>query len=642
MSKYLISFHLGPVQDFIAAARRTQDLWMGSWLLSYLSRVAIETGLKNPGAELLIPAIPLQQGASGFQTADADTTNHFLLRVTDADAKATARAIETAVGEKWRDIHTETKRVFFPDVNDDLWSRQVNRLLEIFWAIVPDDGTSLARRRAQNALDARKRLRAFKPVNEPHLKCSLCGLRQEASGRAFIGEARDWWIDLVKLYLGRQHLQKLRIRPKGNERLCAVCAVKRAALAAKAVPLQSKDGHFPSTSSIAAAIFKRELLTAGRAGDELAGHLDLLEELGITAKVNEDCLPALAVTPTTLPANVRQKLLMHDGDAFYVETFTEKRFQDDYPEAEAAYADLGADSLRGLLRAVRRDDSAQPILPPSKYYAALAMDGDHMGAFFGSVDDALARKLSDEVAGFARAAAKQIVNQHCGRLVYAGGDDLLALVPLATAFACARELQRQFKEAVATAMATTTLPSGLKAPTPSAGLAIAQHTSPLDLALQAMRRAESAAKQTYGRDALCVHLLKRSGEEVRVGTHWAKRNGGNLVEWLGVFEQLTDLLSGEILSMKFAGAVAAEASGLAALPLEAQASELKRLARRQKGAQFQQALHEGDVMRLMDQLGPWAKTEVGSEDEKRVLGMEEVAQWILLARFIASGGSSDE
>ena len=31
---------LGPVQDFIASARRTRDLHFGSWLLSELSRAA--------------------------------------------------------------------------------------------------------------------------------------------------------------------------------------------------------------------------------------------------------------------------------------------------------------------------------------------------------------------------------------------------------------------------------------------------------------------------------------------------------------------------------------------------------------------------------------------------------------------------
>ncbi|HTQ79571.1 MAG TPA: type III-B CRISPR-associated protein Cas10/Cmr2, partial [Thermoanaerobaculia bacterium] len=33
---------LGPVQDFIAAARRCRDLWFGSWLLSELSKATAQ------------------------------------------------------------------------------------------------------------------------------------------------------------------------------------------------------------------------------------------------------------------------------------------------------------------------------------------------------------------------------------------------------------------------------------------------------------------------------------------------------------------------------------------------------------------------------------------------------------------------
>ncbi|GJM77136.1 hypothetical protein HMSSN036_93520 [Paenibacillus macerans] len=38
----LMLFSIGPVQDFIAQARRTGDLWFGSFLLSRLSRAAAE------------------------------------------------------------------------------------------------------------------------------------------------------------------------------------------------------------------------------------------------------------------------------------------------------------------------------------------------------------------------------------------------------------------------------------------------------------------------------------------------------------------------------------------------------------------------------------------------------------------------
>ena len=40
MPRYLVTLSLGPVQSLIEAARRTRDLWCGSWLLSEAARAA--------------------------------------------------------------------------------------------------------------------------------------------------------------------------------------------------------------------------------------------------------------------------------------------------------------------------------------------------------------------------------------------------------------------------------------------------------------------------------------------------------------------------------------------------------------------------------------------------------------------------
>ena len=37
---HLLQIAIGPVQEFIAAARRTRDLWFGSYLLSEISKAA--------------------------------------------------------------------------------------------------------------------------------------------------------------------------------------------------------------------------------------------------------------------------------------------------------------------------------------------------------------------------------------------------------------------------------------------------------------------------------------------------------------------------------------------------------------------------------------------------------------------------
>ena len=64
MERFLITLSLGPVQSLIGAARRTRDLWCGSWLLSEAARAAahalhnqqknclIFPRLKNPDKDL--------------------------------------------------------------------------------------------------------------------------------------------------------------------------------------------------------------------------------------------------------------------------------------------------------------------------------------------------------------------------------------------------------------------------------------------------------------------------------------------------------------------------------------------------------------------------------------------------------------
>lgn len=57
MAHYLFLFTIGPVQEFIAAARRTRDLWAGSQLLSELSRT-IAIALRDETKENLIFPAP--------------------------------------------------------------------------------------------------------------------------------------------------------------------------------------------------------------------------------------------------------------------------------------------------------------------------------------------------------------------------------------------------------------------------------------------------------------------------------------------------------------------------------------------------------------------------------------------------------
>jgi CRISPR-associated protein Cmr2 len=612
---YLLAFHLGPVQDFISMARRTQDWWMGSWLLSHLTRTAIES-VQTGGGILVVP-----KGLPPV-SALAATPNHFLARIASNSPCDVAGQAEEAVRDKWGSIADTVKNQFFSGVDQHRWNAQIESFLEVYWVVVEEQtaGSAVDRKRAQDALDARKRLRDFADAEELDLKCVLCGARQELSGEKSASQARNWWKGLTQAQRTNQH-KVIRVREDGSERLCAVCAVKRAALAADALKptLNKDDGHFPSTSSVAAAVFKKQLLVAGRGEAELKYHFETLRQLRNPAQVDEECLPELHRTATRLPHGLKKQLLKFDGDLFYAETFTEKRLREEYPNVQATLAEFGAESLRALYRAVSDDDPAKHIPPPSKYFAALMMDGDHMGEFFAKASEQQAKALSQALSEFATDQALKTVEQHLGRLVYAGGDDALALLPLEMALPCAQALQQGFRKAVLQSVSL----QGLRLPTPSIGIAIGHHTAPLEGLLLAMQQAEKSAKNAYGRDALCVHVLKRSGEEVRVGAHW--QAGGQ--ESAEVVTQLVELLNKRALSMKFPTAVAEEARFL---PGSAIGAELRRLADRQKGEKFEP--HKGEVEGWVARASGWASA----------IHLEDFERWVLLARFIASRGREGE
>ncbi len=111
MTAHLLLVTLGPVQDFIAQARRTRDLWYGSHLLSELGRAAARA-LVDGGAQLIFPSLQ----ANDAQLADclaplrADKTppqniaNKLLAQVPDGcDPRELAQMTRKAVADYWRD-----------------------------------------------------------------------------------------------------------------------------------------------------------------------------------------------------------------------------------------------------------------------------------------------------------------------------------------------------------------------------------------------------------------------------------------------------------------------------------------------------------------------------------------------------------
>jgi len=99
-----------------------------------------------------------------------------------------------------------------------------------------------------------------------------------------------------------------------------------------------------------------------------------------------------------------------------------------------------------------------------------------------------------------------VEQDHRGALVYAGGDDVLAFLPLAEALSCADDLRKDFAGAMASACQSI---AAEQRPTLSVGLGIGHVMESMGDLLALGRQAEREAKRD--RNALAVLVDKRSG-----------------------------------------------------------------------------------------------------------------------------------
>ncbi len=180
--------------------------------------------------------------------------------------------------------------------------------------------------------------------------------------------------------------------------------------------------------------------------------------------------------------------------------------------------------VRGESAKVKSKDSLKSEAGESeKYIAVIALDGDHMGGTLSGFETIEQhREFSQKLTLFASGAKKMFdegfnvsvgktahfVKPDDGFLVYAGGDDVLAVVKATDAFEIAQTLAKKFKDEVGTGL------------TASVGIAIGSNKAPLQDLVREAQSAEHRAKHDYGRDALAVSVLKRSGETLRWGCKW--------------------------------------------------------------------------------------------------------------------------
>ena len=592
MTKHLLMFSVGPVEDFIKASRRTRDVHFSSRLVEEMAREAARKLQKDFQAELILPC--------SVDDADAPISDRVLVSL-DGDVKEVLDKAEKAARGVWKNhIEGIAGRKNELGIKEDIWDAQADdpALVEFFAAWLPFDEEKsdyvTVRESVENLLNARESLTNFPPTPGGfHVAKSSLDGRRESVLEAIPLKPSDRNESQKKWFKNRNAFTT-HINP--GEELDLPGLVKRLT--------GGNNTHFPSVSRVAVDPFIR-----GAAQNDK--RQKVLEE--VAKKLGRDG-QGISSTTTHPP----YEAFPYDGQALF------------RPRLDALakeFATNGETKQAELCSDIKKVLDEWKVKDPCPYLAVLACDGDRMTQHTRRCKTLEEhRKLSKTLTNFAQRmkGPEGVIQKHSGSLVYAGGDDVLAFLPLDKALDCAAEIRAEFIDQ----FSKLELPDKREA-TLSVGIAIVHMLTPMAgdmirLAHEAESHAkrprdedipndvpdkEEAKREGYG-NALAIHMSKRSGAPVEVRIPWPENGDDSpdaiLKDWIAAYRtgKLPDRLAYELdnLAREFSDPLTGETLNWVDGKLVR--AEVKRILKRKKVKESDESpkTHKNDADELKDRL----------------------------------------
>jgi CRISPR-associated protein Cmr2 len=533
-------FQLGGIQDFIAQARTTRDMWAGSYLLSHLMALALRAVADECGPDSVI--FPNLRGLPIFDLQCKDIYGEFYKQFKYGKHDENMPVIPNRFcgiipaerGQQIAEKVEEALRGGLAQIGDEVWSqlpgakpewkarwdRQLELFPQISWQIMPwekdcfncenlknleelTNKVEVDQRDKQNyplnlgfywqanfarceaALAARRNLRDFQQLDDQN--AAGCP-KDTLSGKEEIIGNEDWWKSISGD--GKDFTEK--------EKFGAMNIVKR---------LWKKDYARVDLEAIA------------------------------KKNVNADS-PYIAVLK--LDGDKMGKILSGEESPKLTDQMAGK--------ATGYFQNLGASDVKRALS-------------PSYHL-----------------------QFSEALANFALHIAWRVVKAFKGQLIYSGGDDVLAILPADRVLACAAVLRSCFRGEPCELLKESRMAvwrGGDELPfifekgkggwiTPiikgketyplmmpgnkcdvSCGIAVARYSHPLQHIVREANKAEQRAKNKnkkedggYDRKAFAMSLLKHSGETI----HWGAKWDSGAIE---LFYQYCELRKGDKISNRF-------------------------------------------------------------------------------------------
>ena len=540
--KRYFHFTLGPVQGFVSQARRTRDFWAGSFILSWLSGVAMQATISE-GGKILFPQINeeylswIKGKPQGKAPRQGSIPNRFKAEVNADFTTDQAQQIVKSIQSAWKAL---ADSVYLNDIkgyeNSEtraIWNRQIESFWDISWVITDDENDS-------SALNRRKNWRSYQPPEEGGVKCMMMDGWQELSGveSPHKGNMNEFWVSIRN-----NNSKAMQSDLNKGESLCAIAFVKRRfvhyfdSISVEEMPgkwtlkgWQIKSG-MPSVSYLASIHWLEKQMIAAKADSKIKTRLMNFQDEAYTLtkergewESNIKCLHQQIDDPKS------KRWASFDGNVYFENVLLNKKL---YPDEAQA---------RKVAKALTRLGSS-----PTPFYAVLMMDGDNLGQNMSILEnqEVISKALGSFIRGIE--GEKGIVHNNNGFLIYAGGDDVLAVLPLEDAIKCATEIRAFYAKCFAGEKIATTL---------SAAIEFAHIKMPLTKVLHdAHDLLDKIAKEKIGRDALAIRVWKPGGAAIEWAQPWETAlesdNSQTVVESLVANFQDIDAKKDSTFSNKF-------------------------------------------------------------------------------------------
>lgn len=616
MPRFLVTLSLGPVQRLIADARRTRDLWGGSWLLSETARAAARA-LHERHPDCLIFPCPdnpyddLEPQDAPREAANIANILRAEVALDDADAvSALCNDAKSAAMVRVKELGERSRQRLGCPLREEVWRAQIDDILESFaaWVEITDGngGYEDAARLLRGVLNVRKATRDFQPSRP----LSVAGLPKSSLDGARETVLPDWPAeDPARV--------KLRLSPLG-EQLDALGVIKR---------LAGDADQFTALPRIAADSWI-EQLTRGQQ-QRLHEAYEPLVDAGHATRVrgNGDTYAALPfdghlLYPSRLEADLTQ----------------ERRQPASRAGSNGNYA---LEAFRQCLAEIsgERTDTELPVGTPVPYAAMLKADGDRMGQLLSRARSAPeSRNISRALQGFA-SSVRGIVRAHRGHAIYAGGDDVLALLSLERARDCASALARAFSEHLSGIAERMELDDDER-PTLSVGLGIGYVIEPLGALRALADRAEQQAKGDAAlsprnrRNALAILLRIRSGAELHWRAQWPDKQA------FAALDRFTDAYRRGELPTRAAYDLRGIGRRLARLP-DSDDETARGMRNAEVDRLLDRARRGGGSEAISRELRTLIRVRAGIADTADGQPLEELADTLIIARWLSARTAGD-